>query len=144
MPQQPRQIEQFWKNFTMNCFLGEHPCRSTKQKKMFLCRFCKIDPPKSPLSGRLQRSVERPIERTHKFTWGNSVRLLPYLSPFGGQRGCPTSSVSFSFQRTLARGTRALSRNLACVARLNLWGVEWRGDLVDLASKSHRVIRVVT
>ena len=34
--------------------------------------------------------------------------------------------------------------NLACVARLNLWGVEWRGDLVDLASKSHRVIRVVT
>ena len=34
--------------------------------------------------------------------------------------------------------------NLACVARLNLWGVEWRGDLVDLASKSHREIRVVT
>ena len=33
--------------------------------------------------------------------------------------------------------------NLACVARL-MWGVEWRGDLVDLASKSHRVIRVVT
>ena len=40
--------------------------------------------------------------------------------------------------------TEPSATNLACVARLNLWGVEWRGDLVDLASKSHRVIRVVT
>ena len=100
MPQQPRQIEQFWKNFTMNCFLEGQSCRCDKRKKSFLCRFCKNTPPKRPLSGRFQRPHRRPIERTHKFTWGNSVRLLPYLLPFGGQRGCPTSSVSFSFQRS--------------------------------------------
>ena len=52
----------------------------------------------------------------------------------------------FAICDVLARGNRALTttRNLACVNKINLWGVEWRGDLVGLASKSHRVIRVVT
>ena len=83
----------------MNCFLEEQSCRRSEPKKTFLYRFRKNTPSKRPLSGRFQRSDRRPIERTHNFTWGNSVRLLPYLSPFGGQRGCPISSVSFSFQR---------------------------------------------
>ena len=44
----------------------------------------------------------------------------------------------------LARGNRALSYKFSLCSKIHLWGVEWRGDLVDLASKSHRVIRVVT
>ena len=96
----------------MNCFLEEQSCRCSEQKKMFLCRFHKNTPPKRPLSSRFRRSEQRPIERTHNFTWGNSGRLLPYLSPFGGQRGCPTSSVSFSFQRSCLHnaGTNAKAK----------------------------------
>ena len=100
MPEQLRQIEQFWKNFTMNCFFGEHFCRRSGRKFCFFHRLLKNHPPETTLSGRFQRSERRPMNSSHNFTWGNSVRLLPYLLPFGGQCGCPTPWALFSFQRS--------------------------------------------
>ena len=40
--------------------------------------------------------------------------------------------------------TEPSATNLACICKINLWGVVWRGGLLDLASESHRVIRVGT
>ena len=100
LPQQLRQIEQFCKNFTMNCFYGEQFCRLSGEKIWIFHRFCKNTPSETHHSRRFQRSERRPIERTHQFTWGNSIWLLPYLLSFGGQKGCPTPWVSFSFQRS--------------------------------------------
>ena len=40
--------------------------------------------------------------------------------------------------------TEPSATNLACTCKINLWGVVWRGGLLDLASESHRVIRVGT
>ena len=40
--------------------------------------------------------------------------------------------------------TEPSATNLACMCKINLWGVVWRGGLLDLASESHRAIRVGT
>ena len=46
MPQQLRQIEQFCKNFTMNCFYGEHFCHLSGGKIWIFTDFAKVPPPK--------------------------------------------------------------------------------------------------
>ena len=57
-PSGPRQTEQFWKNFTMNCFLEEQSCPCDKRKNRFFADFEKMPPQKDrfPAVSRLCRN----------------------------------------------------------------------------------------